>query len=227
MAKKKSLKKLSGGSGEKLIKVIKSLLSHGVDGLGPMSSSQELANEYLYDERYDTATERVKALTSWETKRSFGAGFITSVGGLVTLPVTVPAGVYASFFLQARLAGAIACLHGHSVEEERVRTTILLCLLGNAGKELIKEAGVSVANKVALNLVEKIPGKVLIEINKKVGFRLFTKAGEKGVVNFTKVVPLFGGLVGGTIDAKACKAVARIADRAFAKPTCKHETKKA
>ncbi|MFN5980296.1 MAG: hypothetical protein ACK45W_13510, partial [Pseudanabaena sp.] len=57
-----------------------------------------------------------------------------------------------------------------------------------------------IGTKVCQNLIKRIPGRVLIEINKKIGFRLITKAGEKGVVNVMKMLPLVGGVVGGTFD---------------------------
>ena len=33
------------------------------------------------------------------------------------------------------------------------------------------------------------------------GFKLFTKFNEKGVVNLSKAVPFLGGLIGGAVDA--------------------------
>jgi hypothetical protein len=65
---------------------------------------------------------------------------------------------------------------------------------------------------------QRIPGRLLIEINKRVGFRLLTKAGEKGAINFIKMIPLAGGLVGGAFDAAACRIVGKQAKNAFYTP---------
>jgi hypothetical protein len=100
---------------------------------------------------------------------------------------------------QTRLA-AIAHLRGYDIYSDQVRTTVLLSLIGEAGEEILKTAGIAVGTKVVQNMIKQIPGKVLIEINKKIGFRLITKAGEKGVINLMKLVPLVGGVVGGTFD---------------------------
>ena len=54
--------------------------------------------------------------------------------------------------------------------------------------------------KVAVKMVEKIPGKVVISINKKIGFRLITKFGNTGIVNLGKLVPGVGAVVGGSLD---------------------------
>jgi hypothetical protein len=200
-----------------VMQLVKGVLSHGVDGLGPMSSSTELADEYKGDSSYANLEERVDACIRWEAAKNFGTGFVTGLGGLITLPVTIPASMYAAWFVQARLAGAVANLYGYSTQEERVRTFILLSLIGDAGREVLKQAGVQLGNKVAMKAVQAIPGRVLIEINKKVGFRLITKAGEKGIVNIAKAIPIAGGLVGGSIDGAACMGVGKTAKSIFAR----------
>lgn len=43
--------------------------------------------------------------------------------------------------------------------------------------------------KVAEKGIEKIPGKALVKINQKIGFRFITKFGEKGIVNLGKLLP--------------------------------------
>ena len=199
------------------VKLVKGILSHGVDGTGPMSSSNDLADEYRRDSSYQSVGHRADALIRWESSKNFGTGFVTGLGGLITLPVAIPASMYTAWFVQARLAGAVASLYGYSTDEERVRTFIMLSLIGDAGREVLKGAGVQVGNKVAMSALQKVPGRVFIEINKKVGFRLITKAGEKGIINMTKVVPIVGGLVGGTVDGLACAGVGKTAKGIFAR----------
>lgn len=200
-----------------VMRLVQGVLSHGVDGLGPMSSSVELAEEYRRDSSYAGLDARVDACIRWEVAKNCGTGFVTGLGGLITLPVTIPASMYTAWFVQARLAGAIANLYGYSTQEERVRTFILLSLIGDAGREVMKQAGVQLGNKVAMKAVQAIPGKVLIEINKKIGFRLITKAGEKGIVNVAKLVPLAGGVVGGAVDGATCMGVGKTAKGIFAR----------
>jgi hypothetical protein len=48
---------------------------------------------------------------------------------------------------------------------------------------------------------------------KKVGFRLFTKFGQKGLVNLVKVIPLVGGGVGAGVNAAAMRAVGAYAKK--------------
>jgi hypothetical protein len=74
-----------------------------------------------------------------------------------------------------------------------------------------------ISRGLAKTFIEKVPGKVLIEINKRVGFRLLTTAGEKGAINLMRGVPLVGGVVGGTFDAVACRVVGGNARALFAR----------
>jgi len=196
-------------------KLVKYILDNAVNGIPPLSSASALAKEYAIDSSYPDNESRTDALINWETAKNFTSGFITGLGGLITLPVSIPTALGASWVIQARMCGAISVIYGHDLEEDRVRTLVLISLLGGAGKEVLKEAGIKVGQRVTLSVIKMIPGKVLIDINKKVGFRLLTKAGEKGIVNFTKVVPVVGGIVGGTFDALTCRTVGSAAQRIF------------
>lgn len=64
-------------------------------------------------------------------------------------------------------------------------------------------------------MVEKIPEKVLISINKKIGFRLITKFGNKGIVNLGKLVPGVGAVVGGGLDYLETKIISERAYKWF------------
>ncbi len=67
----------------------------------------------------------------------------------------------------------------------------------------------------AKKAIAKISGATLREINKKIGIKLLTKAGQKGVVNLTRIVPGVSGLIGGTIDAATTRLVGLAAKKAF------------
>lgn len=56
---------------------------------------------------------------------------------------------------------------------------------------------------------------VLVKINQKVGFRLFTKFGEKGVINIGKAIPLLGGIVGSLFDTVSTNTIGNVARDTF------------
>lgn len=204
----------------KALKLAKRLADYGIDGAGPLSPAGDLAAEYRIDQSYESVDERVDALIRWEAAKNFTSGFIMGLGGIITLPVAIPAALGASWVIQARMCAAIAALYDHDIKSDRVRTMVLLALLGDAGKEILKQAGVRIGTQISATLINRIPGRVLIEINKRIGFRLLTKAGEKGVINLVKLVPGLGGLVSGTFDASVCVTIGHIAKHSFrTKPT--------
>ena len=190
------------------------ILDQALDGVGPLSSASELAEEYRRKTYKDDAA-RVQALIRWAVAKNATTGFVNGLGGILTLPVTIPGSLAASLAIQAPMVGAIAEIYGHDLKDDNVRTMILLCMVGTAIEDVAKQTGIVVGKRVAIEALKALPGKVLIDINKRIGFRLLTKFGERGVVNLIKLVPLAGGAVGGTVDATICYAVGRAADKAF------------
>ena len=195
------------------------LLEKGLGGAGPLSSAQDLADEYLIDQGYEDDNQRVESLIKWETRKNFTTGFITGLGGVVTFPISIPAALGASWLIQARMAGAIARLYGHDLESERVRTMILLSLAGDVAKEAMKDLGLKLEGKLTRRAVEQIPGRALVEINKRIGARLLAKAGQRVVLRFPRAVPVVGGVVGGSLDAVVCRMVGRTAKSLFRPPS--------
>ncbi|MFO7689273.1 MAG: EcsC family protein [Cryobacterium sp.] len=196
-------------------RLVERLLRYGLGGHGSLEGSRALAAKYAANASYVDDEARVRALIRSHTLMNFGTGFVTGVGGLITLPVAIPAALTASWMIHTRLSGAIATLHGHDIDDDRVQTFVLFTLLGDSGKTVLRNAGITVANRMALRGVEAIPGRLLTEINKRVGMRLIAWSGERGVLNLTKAVPVAGGFVGGGVDALYCNAVGRRAHAVF------------
>lgn len=209
------------------IEFAKWIVDAGVAGPANLASSKRLALEYALDDSYPGDDARVDSLVNWETAKNFTSGFITGLGGAITLPISIPAALGASWLIQARMVGAIAEIYGHTLSSDRVRTMILLVVLGDAAIDVLKEAGVRTGVKLTEKVIAKVPGKVLIEINKRVGFRLLTKAGERGIINLTKVLPVVGGIISGAFDATTCRACGQLAKETFRRtPKKKKRSKK-
>jgi uncharacterized protein (DUF697 family) len=191
------------------------LLERGLGGVPPLSSAESLANQYLADPQHEDDDRRVDSLINWETTKNFTTGFVTGLGGVVSLPVSIPSALGASWLLQARLSGAIARIYGHDLRQDRVRTMVLMSLAGDVARDAMQATGVDFGNKLTQRAAAQIPGRALVEINKRIGVRLLSKAGERGLVNVSKVVPVIGGVVGGSFDALVCRAVGRTAKALF------------
>jgi uncharacterized protein (DUF697 family) len=200
-------------------KLVTYLLETGLSGFPPLSSAESLATEYLIDQDYQSDDARVDSLIKWEMTKNFTTGFITGLGGIVTMPVGVPSALGASWLIQARMAGAIARIYGHTLDEDRVRTMILLSLAGDVAKDAMADLGLDLGGKFGGKLpgqaIRHMPGRALVEVNKRIGFQLLTKAGGRSIAQFPKVIPVVGGVVGGVFDAAVCRMVGRTAKSLF------------
>lgn len=180
-------------------------------GMG-IDSAYELAEEYR--EKYGVE-KGINKLVSIQLTKCGTSGFLSGLGGIITLPLTIPANVSSVIFIQLRMIAAIAHLRGYDLKSDEVRTFVYTALTGKAATDILKNAGIQVGNKVTVNLIKKIPGEVILRINRIVGMRLLTKFGKTGVVNLGKMVPLVGGVIGGTFDIASTKTIAEVAKTMF------------
>ena len=74
-------------------------------------------------------------------------GFVTNIGGVATLPVAIPANIAGVAIVQMRMVAAIAHLRGYDLNDNRVRTALVMCLLG----------GEQVANRIAAGQLPTSP----------------------------------------------------------------------
>ncbi|MEU5692716.1 EcsC family protein [Actinosynnema sp. NPDC020468] len=189
------------------------LLRVGINGFGPFKGAADTAAEELATRDRD---EAVRHLVRTHVTAAGLQGFATNVGGLITLPITLPANVAASYLVQTHLIASIAAVHGHDLDSDEVQTAILVCLLGNAGTEVLKKAGIRFGAKLTMSLIERIPAKVITEINKRVGFTLLAKyTTTRAGITLAKGVPFVGGVIGGSFDALTTRAVGAFAHRFF------------
>lgn len=198
---------------EQIMDVMSKCYQAALDGLPGSKSCEELAQEYM--DRYKASTIAAKELIKQQLLKCSASGFITGFGGLLTLPLTVPANVASVLYVQMRMIAALAAIGGYDVRSDEVQTLVYLCLVGSSLTDVVKSTGIKIANKVTTNMLKKLPGAVLTKINQKVGFRLLTKFGTKGAVNLVKVVPVAGALVGAGIDYGSTKLIADKAYNAF------------
>ena len=156
-----------------------------------------------------------EALVRWQNVKAGTSGFVTGLGGLITIPVALPANITSVIYVQIRMIAAIAKIGGYDLHDDRVKTLVFVCLAGNSAKDVLKNAGISVATAAAKGLIKQIPKTVIGQINKAVGFRLITKFGTKGAVNLGKAVPFIGGVLGAAMDAAATNAIGNVAIKTF------------
>lgn len=192
-------------------RLVQLLLDAGIDGLGPLKSARELADLARRDTR--TTEGAVKKIVRSHVVKGGVGGFVTSVGGFVTMPVALPANVVEFYVGATRMVASIATLRGYDVTDARVRTAVLLTLVGSDADEVLAKAGLTGGTGRMVGLVgQQLPPAALLILNKAIGFRLLRGLGEKAFARLGRGVPLAGGVVGGGIDVWMMK---RIADHAM------------
>lgn len=192
---------------EDMIILLNDIYGQSVNGIKNVSKPvADICKEYL--NRYKDAKEAAEHLVASDIVKCTTSGFLTGFGGLITLPITIPANVASVLYVQIRMIASVAYLSGLDVNSDATQTLVYACLAGLSIADIVKQTGIKLGNKIAINLVEKIPGKTLTAINKKVGFRMLTKFGETGVINIGKMIPVVGAIIGGGFDLVETKIVA-------------------
>lgn len=184
-----------------------------INGLPGMGTAEELAADYRKED--GSVQDQANALIRWQIAKCATSGFLTGLGGIITLPVAIPANLSSVLYVQIRMIAAIAALGGHDVRSDQVKTMIYACLCGSSIVEVVRGAGIKVGMKITENVIKGISKEIIVNINKAVGFRLVTKFGTTGVVNLGKTIPLVGGLIGGTMDAISTNTIGNIARDVF------------
>jgi uncharacterized protein (DUF697 family) len=159
--------------------------------------------------------DRADALIRWQVAKASTSGFVTGLGGLLTMPITLPSDLVLVSYVQLHMVAAIAHMGGHDVHEDKVRTLAFVCLCGDAAKDILKGVGIRVGEKLAEKAVRAVSFETIKAINKAVGFRLLTKFGQKGLINLGKSVPVFGGIVSAVFDGVATNTVGNVARDVF------------
>ena len=199
-----------------MMNLLDSLYSKCIQGI-PMISSpiEKMADDYL--QHNATVEDAAKDMIHKQVIKCTTSGFITNLGGVITLPVTIPANVGSVMYVQMRMIACAAYMAGYDVHTDQVQTLVYACLAGVSVMEVVKKAGIKIGQKGLENLIDKIPGKVLIAINHKVGFRMLTKFGETGAINLGKAIPVVGGVIGGGFDFIDTKFIGNRAYNQFIK----------
>ena len=182
-------------------------------GIPGTDTAIELAENYL--KKKGTLKQKVNRLIRWQNTKSVTSGFLTGLGGIITMPFVIPANIASVLLVQMRMVAAIAHMGGYDLKDDEVKTFVFTCLAGNGAKDILKNTGIQFGRKFAKSGIEKISGATLTKINQKVGFRLVTKFGETGVINLGKLIPLAGGIIGGTFDGVSTNIIGNVAHDIF------------
>ena len=196
-----------------LMKVLDWAYEKALQGIPGLDSASEMAENYLIQK--GSLHEKANSLIRWQNAKAGTSGFITGMGGLMTLPVAIPANLASVLYIQIRMIAAIAHMGGHNLREDKVKMLVYICLVGNLAKDIIQEAGIMLGTRLTARAVGSISERSILAINERVGFRLLATYGGRGAINLGKAVPLVGGVIGGTIDSVTTNIIGNTARNIF------------
>ena len=207
----KNENKTSGLDQEKLLLLLNSLYSKVLDGIPVISRPLEnFANAYIY--KSTTRRGAAKKLIDAQVIKCLTSGVVTGFGGIITLPVTIPANVASVLYFEMRMAAALAYIGGYDTESSETRALVFACLSDVNVSHVLVKNNATAEKKFAYSIGKKIPEKTLVAINERVALKLLSKLGTKGAANVGKMIPLFGAGLGGVLDLAESRM---IGDRAY------------
>jgi hypothetical protein len=188
-------------------------LRRAIDGVGPLPPAAEAADAQLAEQKGDV-DRAIHEVIENHVRYAGGQGFVTNLGGLVTMALTIPANISGLALVECRMVAGIAHLRGYDLHDRRVRNAILACILGEETvKQLVRSRklpappmAIATAPTHDANLDRTIAAHVTSDLIQKV-------AGKKLATTLGRRVPVVGGLVGAGADAYATWQVGRYADR--------------
>lgn len=185
-----------------------------LEGLPGWDTAEELAGELPGGT--EAVEARIDELIASQKRRAVTAGFLTGLGGAAVLPLALPASEALALFVRLRLIAAIAHLRGYNLHDERVKALGLACLGGAPAADILREIGVSVVSGAGNNsALCRLPPELFQNVASRLGARLLSGFGGRGLLGLGKAIPLIGGLLGGLADGSATKTAAENARAAF------------
>ena len=191
------------------------VLGRAIDGAGPFRGAAAQAELRLREASGDSAIA-VSALIDGHVRVAGLQGFVTNLGGLVTVAVGVPANITGLALLQSHLVAGITHVRGYDLDDQRVRNAILACLLGPEAVPTLVGNGTLPATPMGLatspvhdvELDQRIAQLVTAELLGRVGARRVASS-------LVRRVPLLGGGIGAVGDARSTYRVGRYAEQEF------------
>ena len=197
------------------VSVLDKVYEYAINGIPRFDKSLDsVVNSYVTKAR--TTDEAINNFVRNQKIKCGTTGFVTGLGGLLTLPFTIPADVASSLYIEMRMIAGIAMIRGYNIYDDQVKTLIYLCLVGNAIGDVVKQVGIKVGEKLVVKkLLPKLTREVINKINRSVAFRLITRGGSKGLLNIGKMVPIIGGFIGGAWNVAEVTIFAKHAMKVF------------
>lgn len=178
---------------------VRSVLDRAIDGIGPLRSAAHSADAKLVDAKGDVE-DAIAKLVRRHVLWAGAQGFVTNLGGLVALPIAIPANVVGVTLVQCHLIAGVAHLRGYDLKDPGVRNAILVCMLGEESARKLMRSG-KVPSVMTLAKTATYDAALDERVSKEVTTDLIARtAGRRMATLIGRRIPLLGGVVGAGAD---------------------------
>ena len=191
--------------------VLRQVLEVAIDGYGRMPSAKTVAARHL-QRLGGSVDEAITSIIDHHIRLASAQGFVTNIGGVAALPVAIPANITGVAIVQVRMVAAIAHLRGYDLNDNRVRTALVMCLMG--GEQVAKHIAdgslptspmaVATAPIFDPDLDRQVADDVVADLAARIGGKYLALA-------IVKRLPLAGGGVSAVMDGIATYQIGRYA----------------
>ncbi|MDN6020653.1 MAG: EcsC family protein [Acidipropionibacterium jensenii] len=197
------------------VSLLRSVLGFAIDGAPNLPGARRAASKTLSRKEGDVEAS-IKYLVGEHIALAGAQGFVSNLGGFITMAVAVPANISGVAIVQARMVASIAHLRGYDLDDQRVRSAVMACLLARSEvDQLVKNGdlpsspmGIATAPVVDPDLEKTVAVRILsVLVGQSAGKQIPQIIGRR--------IPVIGGGIGATTDSVTTWNVARYARTQF------------
>jgi hypothetical protein len=163
-----------------------------------------------------TLRERGDQLVRRHIAISSAAGFISGVGGILLMPLTLPTNLAVVAIVQLHMVASIAALAGRDPRSPAVRDAVLACLVGDSPSGETRTAEQETLDRVGLKIAERGLNTLVTAGVGLVGWAGRAAASALVKRRLIRGIPIVGGAIGALSDGYVTRVVAGAALDAFA-----------
>ncbi len=190
---------------------LRRVLELAIDGYGKLPGAKASAARQL-QRSGGSSDAAIETLIDIHVGLASAQGFVTNLGGVAALPVSIPANLTGVAVVQVRMVAAIAHLRGYDLNDNRVRTALVMCLLG--GEQVVKliKEGKLPTSPLAVATAPVFDPHLDAQVAEEVVSDLAGRIGGKNLaLVVTKRIPLVGGGIGAVVDGVATAQIGKYA----------------
>ena len=188
-------------------------VQRAIQGIGPLPPAAAAAEKQLA-EQDGVVKDAIGELIENHASLAAAQGFVTNLGGLMTMAATIPVNITGLALVQVRMVAGIAHLRGYDLNDDRVRNAILLCTLGEQTvKQLVKDKRVPGTPMVLATAPAYDPALDQVVAGQVTESLISRVIGKRTASTVVRRVPVAGGVWAASTDAYVTWQIGKYAER--------------